>query len=134
MRRFVVVVVGVLLFALQAVPCLARTALVDTDSDLVDDGVDNCVGVFNPFQIDVDGDGLGDLCDPDRAVAPSDGSDLLFGTAGDDALSGGAGGDSLYGDDSRALVMTAEESVDIDGPWDLELADWLLRRREMRVS
>ena len=42
--------------------------------------------------------------------------------------------DSLYGDDSRALVMTAEESVDIDGPWDLELADWLLRRREMRVS
>jgi CMP-N,N'-diacetyllegionaminic acid synthase len=36
---------------------------------------------------------------------------------------------SLYGVDSRPLVMSPEESIDIDGPWDLELADWLLRRR-----
>jgi CMP-N-acetylneuraminic acid synthetase len=37
---------------------------------------------------------------------------------------------SLYGDDSRGLVMTAEESLDVDLPFDLELADWLLRRRD----
>ncbi len=36
---------------------------------------------------------------------------------------------SLYGEDSRPLVMAPEDSVDIDTPWDLELADWLLRRR-----
>jgi CMP-N,N'-diacetyllegionaminic acid synthase len=36
---------------------------------------------------------------------------------------------SLYGADSRPLVMMAQESVDIDAPWDLELAEWLLRRR-----
>ena len=35
----------------------------------------------------------------------------------------------LYGVDSRPLVMSAEESIDIDDVWDLELADWLLRRR-----
>ena len=36
---------------------------------------------------------------------------------------------TLYGADSRSLVMLPEESIDIDSPWDLELADWLLRRR-----
>jgi hypothetical protein len=39
----------------------------DTDED--DDGlldvVDNCTVVFNPLQIDVDGDGFGNFCDPD---------------------------------------------------------------------
>jgi CMP-N-acetylneuraminic acid synthetase len=36
---------------------------------------------------------------------------------------------SLYGADTRGLVMAAEHSVDIDTPWDLELAGWLLERR-----
>jgi CMP-N-acetylneuraminic acid synthetase len=36
---------------------------------------------------------------------------------------------SLYGDDVRPLHMSPEESIDIDTPWDLDLADWLLRRR-----
>ena len=36
---------------------------------------------------------------------------------------------SLYGADTRPLVMTPEESVDVDGPWDLALASWLLERR-----
>jgi CMP-N-acetylneuraminic acid synthetase len=40
---------------------------------------------------------------------------------------------SLYGGHSRAVVMNAEESVDIDTPLDLELAEWLLARRQ-RVS
>ena len=35
---------------------------------------------------------------------------------------------SLYGDDCRAIVMTAEESVDIDGPADLDYAEYLLSR------
>lgn len=41
-------------------------------------------------------------------------------------------GGSLYGADSRPLVMASEDSIDIDSPWDLELADWLIRRRTGR--
>jgi CMP-N,N'-diacetyllegionaminic acid synthase len=36
---------------------------------------------------------------------------------------------SLYGSDSRPLAMTASESVDIDGPEDLVLAEILLQKR-----
>ncbi len=38
-------------------------------------------------------------------------------------------GGSLYGRDCRPLVMRAEESVDVDEPFDLEVAEWLLVRR-----
>lgn len=35
----------------------------DEDFDEVPDDVDNCVGIYNPNQSDVDRDGVGDLCD-----------------------------------------------------------------------
>ena len=35
----------------------------DADNDLVCDDIDNCPGVFNPYQYDYDLDGLGDSCD-----------------------------------------------------------------------
>jgi CMP-N-acetylneuraminic acid synthetase len=38
----------------------------------------------------------------------------------------------LYGDDTRALVMGAEESLDIDAPWDFELFEFVLSRRMAR--
>ncbi|AXA35065.1 Cartilage oligomeric matrix protein precursor (COMP) [Candidatus Sumerlaea chitinivorans] len=37
----------------------------DRDCDGVPDLIDNCVDTFNPDQRDDDGDGLGNLCDPD---------------------------------------------------------------------
>ena len=37
----------------------------DLDFDLVDDNIDNCVGVYNPAQTNTDGDALGDACDLD---------------------------------------------------------------------
>ncbi len=40
---------------------------------------------------------------------------------------------SLYGDDCRPMVMHAADSVDIDGPEDLALADLLLTRRQPRI-
>ena len=40
--------------------------------------------------------------------------------------------DALYGDDTRALVMTAEESLDIDLLWDFELFEFILSRRTVR--
>lgn len=39
---------------------------------------------------------------------------------------------ALYGDDTRALVMAPEDSLDIDSPWDLELLDFILSRRTVR--
>jgi CMP-N-acetylneuraminic acid synthetase len=37
--------------------------------------------------------------------------------------------DDMYGRDCRAYVMRAEDSVDVDEPFDLELAEFLLARR-----
>lgn len=40
-------------------------ASVDTDSDGVFDGLDNCTAIANPDQRDTNGDGFGNACDPD---------------------------------------------------------------------
>lgn len=37
--------------------------------------------------------------------------------------------ESLYDGDCRPLVMGAEDSLDVDGPWDLELLEFILSRR-----
>jgi CMP-N-acetylneuraminic acid synthetase len=41
----------------------------------------------------------------------------------------GLGERGLYGGDLRAYVMSAEDSVDVDGPFELTLAEMLLARR-----
>jgi CMP-N-acetylneuraminic acid synthetase len=38
-------------------------------------------------------------------------------------------GGSLYGDESWPLLMTAEDSLDIDTPWDLRLAESIIAAR-----
>lgn len=37
----------------------------DTDGDGIEDVRDLCAGIFDPAQLDTDGDGIGDGCDPD---------------------------------------------------------------------
>ncbi|MFN7130550.1 MAG: thrombospondin type 3 repeat-containing protein, partial [Myxococcales bacterium] len=45
---------------------LSETPVVDADRDGLEDGHDNCPARWNAEQSDLDGDGLGDACDPDR--------------------------------------------------------------------
>jgi hypothetical protein len=44
---------------------VVRVAVADADGDGVLDGDDNCPGLHNPNQSDLDGDGIGDKCDTD---------------------------------------------------------------------
>jgi hypothetical protein len=46
-------------------PFLVIEGAVDGDEDGVPDGADNCTEVANPDQRDTNGDGYGNLCDPD---------------------------------------------------------------------
>ncbi|MBN1285433.1 MAG: thrombospondin type 3 repeat-containing protein [Anaerolineae bacterium] len=45
---------------------------VDTDGDGVLDPLDNCPEAANPEQVDLDEDGIGDVCDEDVAVEPTE--------------------------------------------------------------
>jgi hypothetical protein len=46
-------------------PCADATVVGDGDGDGVADTIDNCVNKANASQVDTDGDGVGNRCDPD---------------------------------------------------------------------
>ncbi|MCA9540907.1 MAG: hypothetical protein KC620_18530, partial [Myxococcales bacterium] len=110
----------------------ACTGSPDTDMDGFCDAVDNCVGDANPNQADLDGDGIGDLCDPtdDRdqdldgltnAEEALLGTDPLDADTDDDGLNDGdeqgRGTDPLDPDtDADGLQDGTEAGVAAPGP------------------
>src|SRR5829696_8299307 len=73
------------LVALALCAPLASAVGSDWDADGIRNGLDNCAKQSNPDQTDLDGDGQGDVCDPDR---DGDGQLDAVDPCPDDALNG----------------------------------------------
>lgn len=99
---------------------------IDSDCDSVDDSSDNCVTAFNPGQGDIDGDLIGDRCDPDK---DGDGVDNAAdncardaNTSQDDTDADGAGdacdlcADSSSGDAVNRHGCSIAQICPCDGP------------------
>ena len=99
--------------------------VVDTDGDGVADNEDNCPNDANADQADVDGDGLGDVCD-DNSFAPAVSSAAADATGdeGDTLQTNGAFSDA---DGNATLTITkvsgdGDVTDNGDGTWDWSLA------------
>lgn len=87
----------------------------DVDNDTVADAIDNCPTVSNTDQADLDGDGLGDLCDPDAdgdGVLDVDDAFPLDPTESVDTDGDGVGNNS---DNCPTVANTNQLDTDVDG-------------------
>lgn len=78
----------------------------DADGDGVEDHGDNCRGVANPDQADLDADGTGDACDGDRdgdGIVVGDNCPTLANSAQVDSDGDGTGNDCDLDDDGDAV-------------------------------
>lgn len=129
------------LVLLQPTSPLRTAAHVDAAIDrLVESGADAVVSVvevphaFNPVSVmALEGDRLVPF--GGRGTGPTRRQDKprVFARNGPAVLAVRAAiveAGSLYGDDCRPLLMTPQESIDIDTLWDFELAEWVLSRRD----
>jgi hypothetical protein len=57
-------------------PCPTAHIDFDLDGDCIPDNLDNCYDQANPEQADVDGDGIGDICDPFNNMEDLDGDGI----------------------------------------------------------
>ncbi len=91
-----------------------RDALADNDLYSWDDAQDNCPGLYNPCQEDLDGDGSGDLCDGDLdgdGVANESDNCLAAGNPAQDDSDGDQLGDAC----DNCPVTANVDQADVDG-------------------
>jgi CMP-N,N'-diacetyllegionaminic acid synthase len=123
-------------------PLRTSTHLDEAVGLLLDSGADTVVSVtevphrFTPYSVmKLEGDRLVDFWEGplpfDRYHRQS--QPALYGRNGPAVLACRTGvlseRDSFYGERVLPYVMAGEHSLDVDTPFDLEMADWLLRRR-----
>jgi CMP-N,N'-diacetyllegionaminic acid synthase len=129
---------------LQPTSPLRRGEHIDAAIDLLEtSGADSVVSVvevphqFNPVSVmRVDGDRLHPFLDGPSVTRRQD-KPRLYARNGPAVLAVRAAvisGGSLYGKDSRALVMSPEDSLDVDTPWDLSLVECALAARGRTIS
>jgi len=95
-RKILLVALGSLLLS----GCLTQ----DKDGDGVPDNKDNCPDVFNPDQLDSNGDGTGDAC---QSIAAGGGDNTGGANGGNDNTGGGAIDlNGKWDDNGRAVCIT----------------------------
>jgi hypothetical protein len=80
----------------------------DTDGDNWADQIDNCPNVYNPFRLDADGDGIGDVCDPTPGCGAGCGQVLCEGQVDTDR-------DSFPDNVDNCPTMCNRFQLDADG-------------------
>ena len=123
---------------LQPTSPLRRGEHVDAALDLLEaTGADSVVSVvevphqFNPVSVMTLSDGRLQPFLPGPTVARRQDKPRVFARNGPAVIATRASvlaGGSLYGNDCRPLIMTMEESLDVDSPSDLTLLELLLSR------
>ncbi len=110
------------------IAAMSECAFPDEDGDGVSDFVDNCLGVSNPDQTDVDGDGIGNLCDAECSDAQDNDGDGWVdhpddpGCAdGDDRYEAPACQDGIDNDDDGLIDF--DGGLSILGPGHPDLAE-----------
>ena len=98
---------------------------VDTDEDTIENSVDNCPTVHNISQTDIDDDGIGDACDPDKdGDGYLNGDDVfpLDASEWEDSDGDGVGDNTDFDDDGDGVVDSMDafpfdpaEFADTDG-------------------